>query len=476
MKKVIILFLILFLELCCSLCHFKNLHIGHKLYELEDEESLKKENITIESCSKELNELVQKVINLKNKIEEEINKIDNSYVEVNNEIIKLFKIKHEKLIKEENELKEQLQNEVTKIKDKLEMFLSESNNLIRINEKIAKGIKIFEKEDNKNMLKTLSYVSKINKNKKGMKSLFQQLMKNLKISFLKDETKVKYEEYFFNGIVIPKDIEFNNVWSNSFRLVWKIDNLNILNIDNKLIKYRVEIKKENGIEKFLNAYEGNDSCCTIENLEKNNSYEIRICCIYKDIIGSWTDITKIKTLSHESIILSKTERSEEFLQKIYEWIGCKGIKLIYRLSKDGAKSIDFHKKCDNQGETLVLYENEKGNIFGGFTSISWTSDGSYHNDPNSFIFTLTNIHDTKPTEFPLRKDNNKYAVDHRLNFGPKFGNDIKINNNFLEESNSDFPWNYEDTLQKGKSIFTGNTNNKINSFKLKEIEVFTLIK
>ena len=276
MKKVIILFLILILELCCSLCYFKNLHTGHKLYELEDEELLKKENITIESSSKELNELVQKVINLKNKIEEEINNIDKSYDEVNNEIIKIFKIKHEELIKKENELKEELQNEVTKIKEKLENFLSESNNLIRINENVSKGLKIFEKEDNKNMLKILSYVSKINKNKKGMKSLFQKLMKNLKISFLKDEIKVKYEEYFFNGIGVPKDIEFKNITSNSFKLFWKIDNLNIFNIDNKLIKYQVEIKKENEKENFLNVYEGNDCSCTIENLDKDKSYNLLI--------------------------------------------------------------------------------------------------------------------------------------------------------------------------------------------------------
>ena len=201
-----------------------------------------------------------------------------------------------------------------------------------------------------------------------------------------------------------------------------------------------------------------------------------ICCIYKDIIGSWTDIKKIKTLSYESLILSKTERIEEFLQKIYEWSGYKGIKLIYRLSKNGAKSSDFHNKCDNQGETLILYENEKGNIFGGFTPIPWTCDGQYHNDPNCFIFTLTNIHNTKPTKFPLKKGEKKYAFEHGLNLGPKFGNDINIKNNFLEEAYIQFPWNYEDTLKKGKSIFTGNIDNKIESFKIKEIEVFTLIK
>ena len=79
---------------------------------------------------------------------------------------KSFELKHEKLIKEENELKEKLKNEVTKVKEKLENFLSESNTVIKTNEKINKGIKIFEKEKEKNMLKTLSYMSTMNKKKK----------------------------------------------------------------------------------------------------------------------------------------------------------------------------------------------------------------------------------------------------------------------------------------------------------------------
>ena len=29
-------------ELCCSICYFKNLHQGHKVLEVSDEESLKK--------------------------------------------------------------------------------------------------------------------------------------------------------------------------------------------------------------------------------------------------------------------------------------------------------------------------------------------------------------------------------------------------------------------------------------------------
>ena len=67
---------------------------------------------------------------------------------------KSYEKKHEKLIKEENDLKERLNNEVTKVKEKLENFLSESNRVIKINERINKGIQNLEKVE-KNIIKNL---------------------------------------------------------------------------------------------------------------------------------------------------------------------------------------------------------------------------------------------------------------------------------------------------------------------------------
>ena len=60
-------------------CYYKNLHCGHKLIELDDNESLKKENITLECISNNFNNILEKTIDLKNKIENEINQINNLY-------------------------------------------------------------------------------------------------------------------------------------------------------------------------------------------------------------------------------------------------------------------------------------------------------------------------------------------------------------------------------------------------------------
>ena len=121
--------------------------------EIDDEESLKKENLTIEPFMEEFNNIREKAKELKDKIEKEIEKINNLYENVNNEFIKYFKDKHEILIKEENELKEKLKNEVTKVKEKLEIFLSESNKQINIGDRINKGIKSLKDNNEKNNIK-----------------------------------------------------------------------------------------------------------------------------------------------------------------------------------------------------------------------------------------------------------------------------------------------------------------------------------
>ena len=196
-------------------------------------------------------------------------------------------------------------------------------------------------------------------------------MKIIKISFIKEESKIKYEEYYFNGIPIPKNIEIKNIWSNSFKVFWKLEDINLLNIDKNKIKYNIEIRKEN--EKFKKIYEDNNNNYLVNNnLEKNTNYEIRICSIYKGVRSDWPEIKKIKTKKYDidSLILKEEEKGDEYLEKLYEWSGYKNMELLYRGTRDGTSANIFHNKCDNQGPTICLCKNEKGNIFGGYSSIS----------------------------------------------------------------------------------------------------------
>ena len=381
--------------------HFKNLHSGHKFIELNDIESLEKENITIESTTKEFNNISQKIRELKNKIENEINKISNLYESTIEDLTKSYLKKHELLLKEENDLKEILQNEVTKIKEKLEYFLSESNNEIKISERIEKGIKKMENEE-KNMIKILSYVSKINKTQKNMNKLLASKMKNIKFKYEEEKNDIKYEEYIFNGITIPKNIEFKYISNLSINISWNVDDIN--KDDKDKIKYRIEMKKEN--EEFEKIYEGNNNNYSINNLSNNTNYEFRICSLLDNTMGEWSEIKKFKIIDFncDSIILIESNRKNEFLKKIYEWSGYNKMELLFRGTRDGMTNKIFHNKCDNKGQTITLIKNEKGNIFGGYSSISWTSDGNFHSAPDSFLFTLTNNYNIEPTKFVSKID------------------------------------------------------------------------
>ena len=268
--------------------------------------------MSIEDCTKDFDENKNRIEELKKKIENEVIEIDNLYDKVNKEVIESYKIKHKKLIKEENEIKDKLKNEVTKIKENLEINLLKINEIIKKSERIKKGIKILLEDKDKKMIKELNYISNINKNKKEMKLLYQQPMKNIKILY--NESNIKYEEYYFNWISPkPKDIEFSDIGINSFKISWKIEDIKLLNLEtienleNKEIKYKIEIRKEN--DKFKLIYEGNNNNYIINNLDDNTNYEIRLCSFYNNIISEWTQIYKIKTKIF-SVILNYNERKK----------------------------------------------------------------------------------------------------------------------------------------------------------------------
>ena len=231
------------------------------------------------------------------------------------------------------------------------------------------------------------------------------------------------------------------------------------------------MRKENG--KFEIIYEGNKNKCSISNLVNNNNYEIRISSIYNDLVGEWSKIQKFKTLSLDSVILGESDRGGEFLEKLYEWSGFKRMELLFRGTKDSMTNTSFYNKCENQGSTITLIKNEKGNIFGGYASISWinNNNSTYYSAPESFLFTLTNIYNTEPTKFISKNDQKE--IRHFSSYGPVFGsgNDLGICADIQNKGGwSNFSnYTYKDTIGKGRSIFTGDFNNSSPYFKVKEI-------
>ena len=444
------------------------MHEGHKLYEINDQDSLKKENITINSSSDDFNNIISKLNNLKDKIEKEIIIIDEAFDKIFNEVGKFYEKKHEILNIEEKNMKEKLQNEVTKTKEKMEIDLSEANRLIRENDRILKGLNSLKKED-ENMIKILSYVSKINKNKRSLNQFFLEKMKNLKISFNKELNNIDYKEYYFNPIINIKNIKIENISYDNLAINWEIDE----KIDNNL-KFIMEFREKNDKEKFKKIYEGNKMNFEIKKLKDNTEYELRICSNFKEIESPWSETKLIKTFKYcDSKILEESNQRDKFVKILKEWTKSNKLELLYRGSRDGSTPKDFHSRCDNKGPTICLYKNEKNFIFGGYNPISWDNKSGWIKNDESYLFTLTNVHNTEPTKF-LHKNGND-SVRNDENEGPTF-DDFYIQGNYQNsEVSIRFPRGHLDTLNLGKSIFSGVKNNNINKMKIIEIEVFKVI-
>ena len=124
----------------------------------------------------------------------------------------------------------------------------------------------------------------------------------------------------------------------------------------------------------------------------------------------------------------------------------KELKKLYQATIDGDGGINFHSRCDNIPNTLVLIKSAGNRRFGGFTSVQWTSPTSseWKDDPNAFLFSLD-----KQKIYPYKND--KHAIYCYKDYGPGFGGgrDMAIDQHgiqekhlFTYESNSSSSYNY----------------------------------
>ena len=473
--------------MCCPMCVFNHLHDGHRVIEINNIETLNKENINLNNELDILNKNSDEIVKLKNKIEEEINKINNIYENTMKNLENHYQKKIEIILKEKNDFTEKINNGVTKVKESLENILTEINNEILIKERINKGIKKLENKE-QNIFQIFTYISKMNRSLKKMKKLSTKLMRNINIKFDQNNNQIIFDEYYFNGWPIPSNIKIENLTSTSAKITWNIDNVNILNMNKNILHYAIEIRKDQ--QNFQYIYEGiyGANSYSINNLEHNTNYEIRISSYigqenYFPNLSEWSDIYEFKTPDYaNSIILKESNKESEFIQQLKEWVGFQKIELLFRASKDRMTHKNFYNKCNEVGPTIVLVKNKKGNIFGGYASVSWNNKNkkiTEFNAPDSFLFSLMNIYNTSPSKFPSQKRG--YEVRNYSNCGPAFGwgTDLGIQeneNDICGRGWSWFPGSFKDTLGYGKSIFTGDLDNNNVIFEIQEVEVFKVIK
>jgi len=350
--------------------------------------------------------------------------------------------------------------------------------LNKLNENI-KNLEILSKNLEGSLNKLKDIYEKINQNKEDIKTQIQKIFTkirnelNKREDFLLQEVEDIFKKKFFGEEIIKqgeklpnkvkksldkcKGIEYNNEENKIISLI--NDCTNIEENINEINKINDSISKNNDLgdtKVIFYPLEGDDSQLNI--LIKDINIFGNVC-----ITG--------ELFTNSSIINKDINKINLLIKWLKEKIKTEVIssELIFRMSKDGDKSEDFHKFCDNQGPTLVIIQTTSNKIFGGFTPLNWKSTEEKPIDKNyqTFIFSLDL--NKKYDQVKI----NSQAIKCSKEFGPNFGNDdIELKKNLKDGiCYADNSCNF---ICGGKTELLGSNNNN-ETFSTKELEVFKII-
>ena len=461
------------IEMCCFGCKCEDSHKGHKVMKVSE---VGKDNEVFSAAKvrERFEDILKCDDDLEKRITETIENVQKENVSAKEKASQSFREAHEKLNAEEAAVMEELEKACSDAEDALQKAL---DNLRGVCEYSAVLSEANSKTEGKaSRLMELNIVCEMEKQRKAMDELRRRKIADLKVEWDSEKRKLSFTRHLINGAPVPKDVVFPTVHNTSVDVSWNCDGEEELNEeDKKELVYCVEVKKASISEGgWKEVYRGKDKKCTMSGLEKNTEYNVRVECVVGELHGVWSDAVTFKTknLSIDSDILSSETNKKVFEEKLSEWCGTENFELLYKGSHDGFNVNKFHEKCDNKGKTLVLVKNTSGHVFGGFASIPWANSSSCSGKqaPDSFLFTLTNMHGIQPTKFPLKDENDSHAVCHNNNYSPAFGKGHDLYFYSDRRAGACFGNTYSDTTGKGSSIFSSSTST--NHFQVQEIEVF----
>jgi hypothetical protein len=238
------------------------------------------------------------------------------------------------------------------------------------------------------------------------------------------------------------------------------------NQEESLNGIQMKLNQMNQVKDHLVATNGFKPNLSLLNREEQNSLFGSI-----KLNGYWLNVNSFK-----GQILKDNQQCSELID-LCEFSPRDKWSLLYRGTRDGFGSHDFHSKCDKRSNTLtILKAKESSYVFGGFSSVSWESYarfGGYNSDPNSFLFSLTNK-DNQPVKMKIDPNKREWANLNFDYYGPTFGDDIIIKNNAntTMKSRSDLGFaykhpQYEYGSDEAKTFLAGSYK-----FLLDEIEVY----
>ena len=284
----------------------------------------------------------------------------------------------------------------------------------------------FNYEDQKISI-TLSYLSKIKISLNCLNK--RQIFEN---EFSYDEiTKINR---FFLMCETLKDIfdELSNLMNDNMKINFTKNALTLTILipsqKNKEADFNLKLKAKT-LEEEINYL--NERIDDLEKIVKEQNIKISNQEIDIKMLKESKLNLEIKISEFESRIIKienkKKILEDEKIDKLKKIIGknC-NLKLLYQMKTDGNLCETFHKKVDNQGPTITLFETECGYKFGGYTSKSFNNNGGWIKDSDSFLFNFLNN-----KIFPI-KNPDYDAIFLGKKYGPEFydilnnKNDVRI--------------------------------------------------
>ncbi|KAK8807250.1 hypothetical protein WA158_004009 [Blastocystis sp. Blastoise] len=253
-------------------------------------------------------------------------------------------------------------------------------------------------------------------------------------------------------------------------------NAYVKNYDNGFINYNpidnsLYMNKKYECIEYITEYVNNG---TID-IEEEKLSDINKELLEKEMVELFGE--KGREVVKEAMIPFKCFKGTKILiNKVMEtplvnWLGKeKKWKLLFRASEHDYKASEFHRLCDNKGETVTIIKhighNNHINIFGGYTNQSWDCSGS-KNYSSEFLFTLSNEHGIQPTQYDHVYS---YGIYCNSSYGPTFGggHDIHISNQCHNNTSSySNPYSYsQKNTSQGSTLFANMSNFTVEDYEV----------
>lgn len=190
--------------------------------------------------------------------------------------------------------------------------------------------------------------------------------------------------------------------------------------------------------------------------------KMRSCGTIMDTVDNFRSQLAPPTTQLGNIVLSKKEMA--YVNTLLKGESKKMGEVLYVASTYGDSVSSFHSACDNKGPTVVIVETTTGNVFGGYTDISWgVKRNTYHASTKSFVFSIRPI----MKQYKIKSSEYSYAVYHHTNYGPTFGragHDLYIASGARSNKNSQ-------TSGRSYALSGHVMNGGVNNFQVKDYVV-----